>query len=91
MTVSLNSSYNMSTILGEGGDDAVEILGCADDRSIEIEGSHPHPRFADTVFISGPRDFCIEVNRREFIDAIKQEFGLIEIPSDLGEMAWSTL
>lgn len=86
MTVSLNSNYNSSAILAEGLEDEAS-LACADDRSIEIEGRHPHPLFADTVFISGPRDFCIEVDRRAFIEAIKEEFGLIEIPSDLGELA----
>lgn len=72
MTVSLNSIYN---------DDYT------DPRAIEIQGNHEHPKLADSVFISGPLGFCIEVSKRAFIEAVKKEFGLIEVPSDLGELA----
>lgn len=58
-----------------------------DDRQLEIQGNHPHPSLKDSVFLAGPMGFCIEVDRRAFIEAVKEEFGLLEIPSDLGEMA----
>lgn len=61
-----------------------------DDRTLEVQGSHPHPMLADSVFISGPMGFCIELNRRDFIEAVKEEFGLIEIPSTIEDFVGFT-
>lgn len=60
----------------------VQLQNVYRDRTVEIEGTNP--RLPDSVFIADEiHGFCIEVNRAEFISAVKREFGLLE-PLEIG-------
>jgi hypothetical protein len=43
-------------------------------RPLRIDGKNKQN--PDSVFISGARNFCIEVDRRSFVASICKEFGL---------------
>lgn len=52
------------------------------DRVVEIEGTHRS--LPNSVFIADEaHGFCIEIDKAEFIAAVKKEFGLLE-PLEIG-------
>jgi hypothetical protein len=47
-------------------------------RRVNIDGRNLH--ISDSVFITGERGYCIEVDRAAFIAAVCSEFGLARMP-----------
>lgn len=52
------------------------IIDIENARSFEIEGDNPGS--PGSVFISGPRGWCMELDRATFLQAVADEFGLVD-------------